>query len=98
METFNNRLQAFWTFAGKRKKAAPAISGFVHPSQKRKSLIGGVLQKRKFYEADKTGQPTFRLPQIVCFLSIIVCIAMYYMSTGCTTFAANKIKRTNKNR
>jgi hypothetical protein len=78
METFNNRLRAFWTVAGKREKAVPAMSGFVHPSQKRKSLFDGFLQNRQFYRADKTGQPAFRLSKIVFLLSDIVYISIRY--------------------
>jgi hypothetical protein len=39
METFNNRLQAFWIYAGKQEKTVPVMSGFVHPRQKHKSLF-----------------------------------------------------------
>jgi hypothetical protein len=93
METFIYRLQAFWTVAGKREKAVPAISGFFYPRQKHKSLFDIFLLERRFYEADKTRQPAFRLSKIVFLLSEIIYISICYISIGCTTFAAGKIHK-----
>jgi hypothetical protein len=93
METFIHRLQAFWTVAGKREKAFPIMSGFVYPRQKHKYLSDRFLQIRRFYEADKTRQPAFRLSKIVFPLSKIVYISICYTSIGCTIFAAGKIHK-----
>jgi hypothetical protein len=93
METFNNRLPSFRTFPVFREKAVPAMSGFVHLSQKHKSLFNGLLRERRFYEADKTRQPAFPLSEIVFLLSNIVYISTRYTSAGCTTFAVGKIHK-----
>jgi hypothetical protein len=93
METFIHRLRAFWTVAGKREKAVPAMSGFVYPRQKHKSLFDRFLRERRFYEADKTRQPAFRLSKIVFLLSDIVYISIRYTSSGCATFAAGKVHK-----
>jgi hypothetical protein len=93
METFNNRLQPFWIFAGKREKALPAMSGFVHPRKRRKSLFDRFLQNRRFRRVDKMRQTVFRLSKIVLLLSDIVYISIRYTSTGCTTFAVGKIHK-----
>jgi hypothetical protein len=90
METFIHRLQAFWTVTGKREKA---MSGFVYPRQKHKSLFDKFLRERRFYEADKTRQPAFRLSKIVFLMSKIVYISICYISIGCTAFAAGKIHK-----
>ncbi|MDR2497287.1 MAG: hypothetical protein LBD21_09200 [Tannerellaceae bacterium] len=91
METFNNRLQAFWIPAGKQEKAIPAISGFVHPSQKHKFLFDGLLRKWRFCKTDKTGQAIFHLSKTVCLLSKIICISIYCVLSGRITFAVGKI-------
>jgi hypothetical protein len=93
METFIIRLQASGPFPGKQEKTVPAMSGFVHPSQKHKSLFDIFLWEKRFYEADKTGQPGFYLSEIVFFLSEIVYIPVCYIRNGCTTFAVSKIHK-----
>jgi hypothetical protein len=76
-----------------QEKAVPAMSGFVHLSQKHKSLFKGLLRERRFYGADKTGQSTFYLSKIVFLLSNIFYISICYISAGCITFAAGKIHK-----
>jgi hypothetical protein len=93
METFNNRLQAFWIYAGKREKAVPAMSGFVHPRKRHKSLFDGFLYDSQFCMADKTGQPAFHLSKIARLLSNIVCISIYYISNRLVNFAVDKIHK-----
>jgi hypothetical protein len=97
METFNNNsLPAFWTLAGEKKKAVPAMSGFVHPPQKHKFLFDGFLQGKRFCKADKTGQPTFHLSKIGRSQSKIVYVSIDYASNGYGTFAVDKIHEINK--
>jgi hypothetical protein len=91
MEKFNNRLQAFWIYAGKQGKAVPAMSGFVHPCQKHKSLFDCFLHDWLFCRVDKTQQPAFHLSNIACLLSNIVCISILYISNGHATFAVDKV-------
>jgi hypothetical protein len=91
MKTFNNRLQASWIYAGKQGKAVPAMSGFVHPRQKHKSLFDGFLHDRLFCRADKTRQPIFHLSEIARLLSDIVCISILYTSNRHATFAVDKV-------
>jgi hypothetical protein len=90
METFNNRLQAFWIYAEKQEKAVPAMSGFVHHRQKHKLLFDGFLYDGHFCRADKTGQPVFHLSNIARLMSNIVCISICYTSNRRTTFAVGK--------
>jgi hypothetical protein len=71
METFDNRLQVFEGSDEKREMAVPAMSSFVYPSQKHKFLFDEFLQNRRFYGAEKTGQPTFYLSKILFHLSEI---------------------------
>jgi hypothetical protein len=91
MKTFNNRLQAFWIYAGKQGESVPAMSGFVHPRRKHKFLFNGLLHDRPFCRADKTRQPVFYLSNIARSLSDIVCISMIYISNGHATFAVDKV-------
>jgi hypothetical protein len=93
METFNNRLQVFGTSSGKRGKAVPPVSGFVHPRQKYKSLFDGFLQNRPFYRADKMRRPPFHLSKIVFLVSEIVYVSIDCMSNGYTTFAVDKVHK-----
>jgi hypothetical protein len=78
------------------KDAVPAMSGFVYPSQKHKSLFDGFLCKRRFYDADKTGQSSFYLSEIVFLLSEIVYMSMYYIKNRHTTFTVDRIHKNKK--
>ncbi|MDR1198282.1 MAG: hypothetical protein LBK94_04615 [Prevotellaceae bacterium] len=91
MKTFNNRLQAFWIYAGKQGKTVPAMSGFVHPRQMHKFLFNGLLHGRPFCRVDKTRQSVFYLSEIARLLSNIVCISILYTSNGHATFAVDKV-------
>jgi hypothetical protein len=58
METFkfNNRLQTFWTSAGKQEKALPAMSGFVKNTN---HCLGDCYGKDGFTKQTKHDRPFF---------------------------------------
>jgi hypothetical protein len=93
MKTVNNRLQAFWIYAGKQGKTVPAMSSFVHLRRKHKSLFDGFLHDRPFCRADKTGQPVFHLSEIAFRVSYIVCMSICYILYRRVTFAVDKVHK-----